>query len=89
MNDIIANDKVVFKEGDVIAIIEVKSSMIGTSPEDLCEEAIGEEGLKRYTKGYEEKYGIAIGFSYDPKDILAGEPGAIKIEVYKMSELKK
>ncbi|MCX8182868.1 MAG: hypothetical protein N3F08_00390 [Crenarchaeota archaeon] len=78
----------IFKKDEVIAIIEMKSSVTGTSPEDLCKEAIGEKGLKRYVKEYKDKYGIAIGFSYDPEAILAVEPGMIKIEIVEMSELK-
>lgn len=87
--DIMING-VPFKSGDVITIIEVKSTIKGENLEKLCGYAYDE--LKDHIKlgGYEKvPYGIAIGFSYDPKDILAGEPDAIKIEVYKMSELKK
>jgi len=53
----------------------------------LKRKAIGKEGLKRYVEEYKNvKYGIAIGFVYDPEGILAGEPGANKIEVVEMSE---
>ncbi|MBO3800084.1 MAG: hypothetical protein FGF52_03400 [Candidatus Brockarchaeota archaeon] len=41
----------VFKKGEVIAIIELKSS-VEKSPEELCEIAEGEEGLKRYVGKY-------------------------------------
>ncbi|MCX8183068.1 MAG: hypothetical protein N3F08_01420 [Crenarchaeota archaeon] len=63
--------------------------MIGeVTPDSLCEEAMGEKGLKRYVEEYKDKYGIAIGFLFDPKDILAGEkPDTIKIEVVRIGEL--
>ncbi|MEM4168663.1 MAG: hypothetical protein QXZ66_09855 [Thermoproteota archaeon] len=80
-------DGVVFKRGDIIAIIEVKSSVSGKSPEELCKMAIGEEGLKKYVGmgNYKDiKYGIAVGFSYDPTDVLVGEPGEIKVEVVEL-----
>ncbi|MBO3808318.1 MAG: hypothetical protein FGF50_01815 [Candidatus Brockarchaeota archaeon] len=78
---------VVFKKGEIIAIIEVKSSVSGKSPEELCKMAIGEEGLKKYVGmgNYKDtKYGIAVGFSYDPTDVLVGEPGEIKVEVVEL-----
>ncbi|MEM4169368.1 MAG: hypothetical protein QXY99_04715, partial [Thermoproteota archaeon] len=78
LKDIEVNGKVVFKKDDTIVIIEVKSSAKGESPEELCEVAMGEKGLKRYInldKYKDVQYGIAIGFSYDPVRALAGEPG--------------
>ncbi len=80
----------VFKKGDVIAIIEVKSSVTGKeTAEELCEKAIGDDGLKRYVEEYRDVYGVAVGFFYDPVQILSGEPGmSLKIEVVKMSELE-
>ncbi|MBO3842288.1 MAG: hypothetical protein FGF48_07725, partial [Candidatus Brockarchaeota archaeon] len=91
-DDIVVNGKVAFKKGEVMAIIEVKSSVSEESPDDLCEVAMSEKGLERYVDIEEYKnvkYGIAIGFSYDPEDILVGEPGRIKIEVVELCELRK
>ncbi|MEM2600117.1 MAG: hypothetical protein QW482_10525, partial [Thermoproteota archaeon] len=92
-DDIIIDGKVVFKKGEVIAIIEMKSSVKAeeVTPESLCEKAMGEDGLKRYIDIEEyknTKYGIAIGFVYDPEDILADiKPDTIKIEIVKMGDL--
>jgi len=90
VKDINVNDKAVFKKGDVIAIVEMESTISGEELEKLCKGAC--KDLKNHIKlDYHKtvKYGIAIGFSYDPADILAGEPGEILVKVYLRSELEK
>lgn len=52
------------------------------------------EDLKKHVKldNYKNvKYGIAVGFFYDPADVLAGEKSSlgIKIEVYTRDEIEK
>jgi len=89
LEDIIVNDEVVFKKGDVIAIIEMKSTITGKSFEELLSGAI--KDLKNHLQlpDYKNvKYGIAIGFSYDPVQVLAEEPGMPPlIKVYTGEEL--
>ena len=89
LKDITVDDKVVFKEGDVIAIIEMESTISGESFKDPPEGAIDDLKdhiqLDRYKS---TQYGIAIGFSYDPEQMLAEEPGVPPlIKVYTRDEL--
>jgi hypothetical protein len=90
--DIIVNGKVAFKKGDVIAIIEVKSTTSGKSLEKLCDDA-RDELVKHLFQPDDYKdvpYGVAVGFSYDPKRALHGEPGTPPlIKVYSRDELEK
>lgn len=89
MEGIIVNDKVVFKKGDVIAIIEMESTVRGESLEKLCNGAYAD--LRNHIKfdEYETRYGIIIGFSYDPVQALAGELDTLPlIKVYTKSELE-
>jgi len=78
------------KKDDVIAIIEMKSTITGKSFEELLGGAI--KDLKNHLqldKYKNVKHGIAIGFSYDPKEVLAGEPGMPPlIRVYTRGELE-
>jgi len=91
LEDIVVDDEVVFKKGDVIAIIEMESTVTGRSFEELLDNAI--EDLKNHLqldKYKNVKYGIAIGFSYDPKEVLAEEPGVPPlIRVYTRGELEE
>jgi hypothetical protein len=81
---------VVFKKDDVITIIEMESTVSGESLEKLCNHArdtdlVNHLQLDEYKN---VKYGIAIGFSYDPKEVLAEEPGVPPlIKVYTREEL--
>lgn len=81
-----------FKKGDVIAIIEVKSTTSGESLEKLCDDA-RDELVKHLFQPDDYKdvpYGVAVGFSYDPKRALHGEPGTPPlIKVYSRDELEK
>jgi hypothetical protein len=90
LEDIIVDGEVVFKKDDVIAIIEMKSTITGKSFEELLGGAM--EDLKnhlQFDKYKNVKYGIAIGFSYDPKEVLAEEPGVPPlIKVYTRGELE-
>jgi len=87
--DIIVDGEVVFKKDDVIAIIEMESTVTGRSFEELLGGAI--KDLKNHLQlpDYKNvKYGIAIGFSYDPKEVLGEEPGVPPlIRVYTREEL--
>jgi len=89
LEDIVVDGKVVFKKDDVITIIEMESTIGGKSLEDLCDGAI--KDLKKHLQFDEYKnvrYGIAIGFSYDPEQVLAEEPGVPPlIKVYAREEL--
>jgi len=89
LEDIVVDGEVVFKKDDVIAIIEMKSTVTGKSFEELLSGAI--EDLKKHLQlpDYKNvKYGVAIGFSYDPVQVLAEEPGMPPlIKVYTGEEL--
>ncbi|MGB9718754.1 MAG: hypothetical protein ACPL4E_10020 [Thermoproteota archaeon] len=94
VKDIVVGDRVVFKKGEDIAVIEIGSTMLkekNKSLEDLLGEAI--KDLKNHMQLDDYKnvqYGIAIGFRYKPVDVLAGWPSErieIKIEAYTRSEL--
>jgi len=90
LEDIVVNGEVVFKKDDVITIIEMKSTTTGKSFEELLDNAI--EDLKNHfqlDKYKNVEYGIAIGFSYDPVQVLAEEPGVPPlIRVYTRGELE-
>jgi hypothetical protein len=89
-DDIVVNAMMVFKKGDVIAILEMESTVAGwDSLEDLCKGAV--KDLKKHMeldKYKDTQYGIAMGFSYDPVDTLAGKRGELRIEVYTREELE-
>jgi hypothetical protein len=74
----------------VIAIIEMESTVSGESLEKLCNHArdtdlVNHLQLPDYAS---VKYGIAIGFSYDPEKVLTEEPGTPPlIKVYTREEL--
>jgi hypothetical protein len=91
LEDIVVDGEVVFKKDDVIAIIEMESTVSGESLEKLCNHArdtdlVNHLQLDEYKN---VKYGIAIGFSYDPKEVLAEEPGVPPlIKVYTRGELE-
>jgi len=90
LEDIVVDGEVVFKKDDVITIIEMESTISGKSFKDPPEGAI--DDLKNHLqldKYKNVKYGIAIGFSYDPKEVLAEEPGVPPlIKVYTRGELE-
>jgi len=81
---------VVFKKDDVITIIEMESTISEESFEKLLSGAI--KDLKNHLQlpDYKNvKYGIAIGFSYDPEEVLAEELGVPPlIRVYTRGELE-
>jgi len=89
LEDIVVNGEVKFKKGEVIAIIEMESTVTEKSFDELLDGAI--EDLKKHLQLDRYKsvnYGIAIGFSYDPKKVLAEEPGIPPvIKVYTREEL--
>ncbi len=93
--DIMINEEVVFKKGEVMAIIEVESTVRKVDLEkvwgDMHEGTF--EDLKEHIKLDSYKnvpYGIAIGFSYNPVDVLVGDKSSlgIKIEVYTRSDIE-
>jgi len=70
----------------------MESTTSGKSLEDLCNHA-RDTDLRDHLQlpDYKNvKYGIAIGFSYDPKEVLAEEPGVPPlIKVYTRGELEE
>ena len=88
--DIVVDGKMVFKKGEVIAIIEMESTVTGRSLEDLCDGAIKDLRNHLQLDNYKNiRYGVAMGFSYDPVQVLAEELGKPPlIRVYTRGELE-
>ncbi|MCX8183470.1 MAG: hypothetical protein N3F08_03520 [Crenarchaeota archaeon] len=91
--DVVVDKKVVFKKGEVIAIIKAESTVREVDLEkvwgDMHEGTF--EDLKEHIKLDSYKnvpYGIAIGFSYNPVDVLIGDKSSLGIKSTRRAKLK-